>query len=148
MPSVFEQKILPLFEETRAQWLERARRAAIELAGRKGDITIDDVREVCPPPEGCDPRVMGAVFRPKSDWDIVKYRPSERGHGRAIAVFRRRSIKSAHAAREKADQAALLKESIGVVRDLVSKTTPHPRSIGAMQRAQEFLTKALKVHPE
>ncbi len=59
----FVTNILPLFEVSRADWLSDARQAARKIAARRGEVTIDDVRELCPPPAGVDPRVMGAVLR-------------------------------------------------------------------------------------
>lgn len=80
-------RIMDLFEETREEYLVRARVAAANLwRDRKTPLTIDDVREVCPPPGHFDPRVMGAVFN-KNDWTPVGFINSKRGHGRAIRTF-------------------------------------------------------------
>lgn len=89
--SGFEQSVLPLFEVTRAAWLASAREAARRLAGERGCVTIDDVREACPPPEDVDPRVMGAVFR-RCEFERVAYRQSRRSrcHFRPVAVFQLR----------------------------------------------------------
>lgn len=54
---------LDLLEETRPDYLALARNAARKLLETQDTITINDVREVCPPPADIDPRVMGAVFR-------------------------------------------------------------------------------------
>jgi hypothetical protein len=78
---------LALFESHRAAWLATARIAALRLYRRLGrPITIDDVRAECPPPDGCDPRVMGAVF---SGWTPVGFTNSRRRacHGRPIRQF-------------------------------------------------------------
>lgn len=91
MTSHFEQTILPIFEETRPAYLAHARRIAAEL-GRDGRrITINEVRNAAPPPEGIDPRVMGAVLT-RSEWVKVGYENSSRRtcHGRPVAIFRRR----------------------------------------------------------
>lgn len=89
--SFFEQKILQLFEEYRADWLARAREAARCLGATGRTVTVDDVRAVCPPPDGIDPRVMGAVFRNK-DWECLGYERSTRAtcHNRPVGVFRLR----------------------------------------------------------
>lgn len=82
-----------LFEETRAEWLARARAAAEQVANEgDGRVTINDVRRLCPPPEGVDPRVMGAVFR-RSQWKRVAYIDNSRTacHHRPIAIFVRRT---------------------------------------------------------
>ncbi len=72
-------------------WIARARAAARNVAAEKGAITIDDVRELCPPPEGADPRIMGAVFQ-KSEFVRVDFAVSARRscHGRMIGMFRLR----------------------------------------------------------
>ena len=72
----------------RAEWLIRARAAAAVLGATGNAITVDDVRTVCPPPDGADPRVMGAVFDGR--WRKVGYRNSTRRecHGRPIGEFR------------------------------------------------------------
>lgn len=96
MDDLFETAVLPLFEEHRADWLERARSSAIELAAANEKVTIDDVRDVCPPPEDVDPRVMGAVFRGKH-WECVGYQKSRRKscHNRPVGVFRLKDLATA-----------------------------------------------------
>lgn len=54
---------LSLLETHRPDYLTLARDAARKLLSERPSITINDVREVCPPPADIDPRVMGAVFR-------------------------------------------------------------------------------------
>jgi hypothetical protein len=90
--SLFEQTVLPLFEEHRADWLQAARAVAARI-GRDGrGVTIDDVRAQIPPPRHIDPRVMGAVFL-RRDWEKVGYQSSIRTtcHKRPVATFRLRS---------------------------------------------------------
>lgn len=87
--ALFDQQVLPIFEETRADYLARAREWAVHL-GRNGRVvTINDVRRKYPPPAGMDPRVMGAVFHRKL-WKVVGYTGSDRRecHGRALSVFK------------------------------------------------------------
>jgi hypothetical protein len=88
--SLFDTEILPLFEEYREDWLVRAREVARELAAKRGEVTADDVRAHVPPPASIDGRVMGALFRPARDWELVRYERSRRGinHNRPIGVFR------------------------------------------------------------
>ena len=90
MTDLYEQQILPLQEETHGTWIDKARATARRLARELGAITIDDVREACPPPKGVDPRVLGAVFHPKKDWVCVDYRKSWRRecHNRPVAIWR------------------------------------------------------------
>lgn len=90
----YGQAVLPLQEEKFEGYLTRAREAAVRLAQEKGQITIDDVWEACPPPRDLDPRVLGGVFRrssPAGEFVIVGYQKSRRtkfNHGRAIAVWK------------------------------------------------------------
>lgn len=88
-PSLFEQQILPLFELSRADWLLEARQVARQLGKTGKEVTIDDVRQLCPPPAGVDPRVNGAVFK-RPEWELIRHQPSVRAtcHHRLVAVFR------------------------------------------------------------
>ena len=56
---------LTLLEVRRSLWLESARFYALLIArhNRKRFVCADDIHQVCPIPEGVDPRVMGAVFK-------------------------------------------------------------------------------------
>lgn len=89
--AIFEQQVLPLFEQTRAEYLILARATARLLAHTNGSVTINDVREKCPPPAGIDGRVMGAVFL-KAEFEQLGYETSDRrtSHGRPVARFRLR----------------------------------------------------------
>jgi hypothetical protein len=82
------QTVMDLFETTREDYLAEARLAAESLANQRGVITVNDVREMCPPPANIDPRVMGAIFKSKA-WHKVGYMSSSRAHMRPIAMFRR-----------------------------------------------------------
>ena len=82
------QTVMDLFETTREEYLTEARLAAESLANERGVVTVNDVREVCPPPANIDPRVMGAIFMAKC-WQKVGYMSSSRAHMRPIAMFRR-----------------------------------------------------------
>ena len=88
---IFEKDILPLFEAARGPWISKARDAARRLAAEKGEITVNDVRAVCPPPDDADPRIMGSVFL-KREFVRVGFKASSRDacHGRMIGVFRLR----------------------------------------------------------
>jgi hypothetical protein len=80
---------LDRLDAARPLWVDVARQAATRIAEARGQVTIDDVREVCPPPEGTDPRVMGTVLR-KPVFEPIGYVQSTRiaCHGRPIRVFR------------------------------------------------------------
>lgn len=90
--SLFEQTILPLFEEHRGDWLIAARHVAAQIGADGRNVTIDDVRDRIPPPANVDPRVMGSVLNRK-DWVRVGYQQSTRSdcHHRPIGVFKLRS---------------------------------------------------------
>lgn len=79
-----------LLEVHRALWLAQARTVALELGKDGRELTVDDIREVCPIPAEFDPRVMGAVFR-TPEWERLGYVQSRRRlcHNRPIRVFRR-----------------------------------------------------------
>lgn len=85
---LFERQVLPLFEEHRSDWLERARAIARQIGLQRVEVTINDVRAVCPPPAGVDPRVMGAVFM-RSEWKLLRHERSTRAtcHNRPVGVF-------------------------------------------------------------
>jgi len=87
---LFQTDILPLFERHRSDWLAEARSVALSIAYRQGTVTIDDVRERCPPPDDIDPRVMGAVFRTSEFTPTGKHIKSARRtcHNRPVMVFR------------------------------------------------------------
>ena len=82
---------LDLLEETRPEYLARARKAALELLETRETITINDVRAVCPPPKQFDGRVMGAVLTTSDFEGTGEYVKSSRDtcHKRPIQLFRR-----------------------------------------------------------
>lgn len=83
---------LDALEIARREYVAQARAAAFVVASKMPDgmITIDDVRAVCPPPDGIDPRVMGTILR-APDWRKIGYTNSRRGtcHKRPVAIFER-----------------------------------------------------------
>lgn len=84
------EEALNALEIARADYLANARNVAKEIAvNGNGTCTVNQVREVLPPPDGIDGRVMGAIFN-KSDWQNMGYVSSDRGvcHKRPIALFR------------------------------------------------------------
>lgn len=91
---------LDLLETHRADWLATARDAARQLLETREWITIDHVREVCPPPRDVDPRVMGAVFKHLDFEPTGEYVASKRDtcHKRPVAKFRFTNYAKVHAA--------------------------------------------------
>lgn len=74
-----------------AKWLAEARAVAMRIERERGEVTADCVWNTCPPPEGVDGRLLGAVFAGK-EWEKIGQRRSERGNNnnRYIAVWKRR----------------------------------------------------------
>ena len=89
-----KNKILDLFEISTQSFLAEARAVAKSLVAEKGLVTVNDVRNICPPPDHIDPRVMGAIFRTglKSEWEMVGYIASARAHARPIGQFKLKEI--------------------------------------------------------
>lgn len=82
-----KDEALDALEQARWEYLIKARSVAHKLAKKKKEITINDVREVCPPPPDVDPKVMGAVFKTK-DWEPTGFHISKRAHSRMIRTWR------------------------------------------------------------
>jgi hypothetical protein len=91
---------LSLLETHRPDYLSEARDAARKLLSERESITIDHVREVCPPPKGIDPRVMGAVFKHADFEPTGEYVQSGRNtcHRRPIMRFKLTNYAKLHAA--------------------------------------------------
>lgn len=85
----YEQAVLPLQEAAHEEWIETARELAQSIAAKNGSVTSDDIHEVLPIPGHIDPRIMGAVFKPRRLWHCAGYRASKRkiNHGRPIAIW-------------------------------------------------------------
>jgi len=83
-----KQQAFDLFEQKRKEFLEYCRWLAVREYKKKGNITIDDVREQVKIPEGVNGKVFGAVFN--KDWEIVAYVKTTRqtSHGRKIGVWK------------------------------------------------------------
>ncbi len=79
-----------IHEMTKADFLRRAREAAVSLLKTRDTITIDDVREIVAPPKGMNPNVMGAVFKGPLFEGTGIYVKSKRkiSHHRPIQKFR------------------------------------------------------------
>ncbi len=88
-PSDYAASVLPDQEKAHGDWIERARKAARDLASTRGEISSDDIWDIAPPPAGVDPRVIGAVFSDKTMWQRLRYDKSTRkiNHGRPVSVW-------------------------------------------------------------
>ena len=80
---------LDSLEARRAEYVMEARFWAAQLVALHGYVTVDDIRHLCPPPAGVDPRVMGAILR-RPMFQAGEWVNSERreSHGRPVRVFR------------------------------------------------------------
>lgn len=91
-PSDYRNSVLPDQEAAHEGWIEKARVEARRIAKERGCLTSDDIWDVCPPPPGVDPRVMGAIFADKTLWERTGYTKSSRkiNHGRVVAQWKLR----------------------------------------------------------
>jgi hypothetical protein len=91
-PSQYEREVMPMQEAAHGDWLALARATAIRMGQRGVEMTVDQVRAVCPPPPGVDPRVMAAIF-PRKRWERVGYAPGFRkaSHARPVCIFKLRA---------------------------------------------------------
>ena len=91
---------LDLLETHRPDYLTAARDAARKLLETRASITINDVRDICPPPSDIDPRVMGAVFRHRDFEATGEFVLSSRNtcHRRPIQRFALTNYAKVHAA--------------------------------------------------
>lgn len=73
-----------------AQWLERARDIAEQIAIWQGTVTVDDVLKETGMPEGIHVNVIGALFHDARFEFTGRWIPTERpeGHARSIRVWR------------------------------------------------------------
>ena len=75
--------------ENNEHFLDIARLTAKSIAGRKGDVTADDVRRECPL-DPLHPNAWGALFKTKSFQWTGQFRRSAlvQGHGNLQRVWR------------------------------------------------------------
>lgn len=77
-----------LFQLSRQEWLERARRTAQEIILRHGYCTVEDVLAICPRPDYVHRNVTGHVFQ-NDIFKFVRYTKSRRpiSNARTICVW-------------------------------------------------------------
>lgn len=89
---IFENEIAPRFERgDKTGYLRAAQDTARRLSDEHGWTSIEQVREaVGSPPADVDPRVLGAVFRPRKQWKCLRIVNSARRtcHGRPVGIWR------------------------------------------------------------
>jgi hypothetical protein len=73
----------------REDWIAKARRTAMNIAGRNGQVSINEVRLYLDLPDDCSPNLWGSVFKSK-DFEAVGYcqatHPS--AHARVVRVYK------------------------------------------------------------
>jgi hypothetical protein len=87
---------LAYIECARSKWLGTARFEAIKIAVNKGQVTINDLREVISLPEDFSPNTWGAVFKSK-DFEAVGYTQASHAaaHARVVRIYKLKQIGSA-----------------------------------------------------
>lgn len=82
---------LDALECAREGYVVAARKVADRIIHAKGNVTIDDIRRELPPPDGVDPRVLGAIFNAKRYRLLTYVQGQSCGrsnyHTRKIGVF-------------------------------------------------------------
>lgn len=71
-----------------SEWIAHAKEVAKKVALERGSVSSDDIHELCPPPPGAHPNVMGAVFK-NIGLRVISFMTTNRpsGHGRLIRVY-------------------------------------------------------------
>lgn len=80
---------LAYFECVRSDWLNAARIKAINIARRKGQVTINDLREVVTLPHEFSPNTWGAVFKSK-EFEAIGYTQASHSaaHARVVRIYK------------------------------------------------------------
>lgn len=80
---------LAYFECARSDWLNAARIKATQIAIKKGQVTINDLRESMKMPEDFSPNTWGAVFKSK-DFEAVGYTQASHAaaHARVVRIYK------------------------------------------------------------
>ena len=76
----------------RKQYFHNARVVAMRLVRENGEVTVDTLRDVYPPPPDWDARVLGAVLRDRVFVKIGSTQTARKSsHARDIGIFRLRA---------------------------------------------------------
>jgi hypothetical protein len=79
---------LDFFEQRDSEFLSRCRSLAMQIAMRKGEVSINDIRAHIQVPSGVHPSVLGAVFRTKQFKKVGLCEASHKeAHARVIRVY-------------------------------------------------------------
>lgn len=82
-------RLLDNMAAARSEYYVRAHAWAVAHCRARGSVTADDLHAGCPPPEGVDGRIIGAILRPPV-FRPVAYEQSVRravNHGRTVRRF-------------------------------------------------------------
>jgi hypothetical protein len=76
-------------EQTKKHYIYAARGLAVRICKERGEVTINDIREQLPPPEGMHPSVLGAVLRDKRFQHTGRYMSAKHtaSHARKIGIY-------------------------------------------------------------
>lgn len=82
--------VLDDLEKRRWAYIKRAREFAVDFARRWGVVSINNVREGCPPPADVPPAALGAVFKERNVWQVVSFCLAEHpaAHARVVRVYK------------------------------------------------------------
>ena len=83
-------RILDDLEQRRWAYIKQAREFAVDFARRWGVVSINNVREGCPPPADVPPAALGAVFKERNVWQVVSFCLAEHpaAHARVVRVYK------------------------------------------------------------
>lgn len=76
---------LAIMEVTHKEWIEKARKKAISIARRRGQVSINDVREQMELPADLHHNALGAVLR-SPDLKVVGFETARHKEARARIV--------------------------------------------------------------
>lgn len=79
---------LALFQVRDREFLETCRALAVEVVKRKGEVSINDIRERLTVPPGMHPSVLGSVFK-TSQFSCVGFTEAvhPQAHARIVRVY-------------------------------------------------------------
>jgi hypothetical protein len=82
-------RVLAELEQRRASYVNKARAFAVDFARRWGVVSINDVRNGCPPPADVPPAALGAVFKQRI-WTVVSFTQANHpaAHARIVRVYK------------------------------------------------------------
>jgi hypothetical protein len=88
-----KQAALDGLEAARQDYVLEAREFAVQYAKQRGEISINEIRECCPPPADINPAVLGAILRGKQ-WEPVGYTTAKHpdAHARVIRTYRWKEV--------------------------------------------------------